>query len=211
MKNFEKRRTTVIICSLLILAIVAACGMLANTYAKYTSTINRTATNYTVAKWSFDTDNSATTFDIELDRTDIDQSTLKQNKIAPGTSGKFDILLNNANTDTGVKYTITLDQIEGMPENLKFYKDPVHRNELFPNNSESKITGTLQAQSSQRPETITIYWNWEYETKDGRDVVGDVDDTTAGKNAADSFSVGVTIKGEQVMPSSTGIMDEIQR
>lgn len=191
MKNFEKRRTTVILCLILMLSIVAACGMLASTYAKYTSQIDKTAPAE-VAKWNFDVENESVSFAIQLGQT-VDATTLTSGKIAPGTSGSFNIPLTNGTTETGVDFTIALNTITGKPTNLKFYTDAAHQNELVPGTG--TITGQLKAEDATGV-TPTIYWQWPYETAGG-----DAQDTTDGKAAAD-LTVGITITGVQTEPGA---------
>lgn len=191
MKNFEKRRTTVILCLILMLSIVAACGMLASTYAKYTSQIDKTA-RAEVAKWNFDVENESVSFAIQLGQT-VDATTLTAGKIAPGTSGSFNIPLKNGTTETGVDFTIALNTIDGKPTNLKFYTDAAHQNELVPGTG--TITGQLKAKDATGV-TPTIYWQWPYETAGG-----DAQDTADGKTAAD-LTVGITITGVQTEPGT---------
>lgn len=191
MKNFEKRRTTVILCLILMLSIVAACGMLASTYAKYTSQIDKTAPAE-VAKWNFDVENESVSFAIQLGQT-VDATTLTAGKIAPGTSGSFNIPLTNGTTETGVDFTIALNTINDKPTNLKFYKDAAHQNELVPGTG--TITGQIKAEDATGV-TPTIYWQWPYETAGG-----DSQDTTDGKAAAD-LTVGITITGVQTEPGN---------
>ena len=191
MKNFEKRRTTVILCLILMLSIVAACGMLASTYAKYTSQIDKTAPAE-VAKWNFDEENKNVSFAIQLGQT-VDANTLTAGKIAPGTSGSFNIPLKNGTTETGVDFTIALNTITGKPTYLKFYKDAEHLNELVPGTG--TITGQLAAGDSNGL-SPTIYWQWPYETAGG-----DTQDTADGKAAAE-LTVGITITGVQTEPGT---------
>lgn len=195
MKTFAKGKIITILSLTLTLSVVAACGMLANTYAKYTGETTGSGT-MTVAKWNFEKDNPEKTFTINFDGT-VDEDTLATGKIAPGTKGKFDVDLCNTQTDTGVDYTITLDQIIGMPQNLKFYTAESRGDnvELKPNDVNSKITGKLTPH--QTSHKVTIYWEWKYSTG----TEDDTKDTTDGKNATGTpFSVGVTIKGVQTTP-----------
>jgi len=197
MKN--KKSLTIIV---LLVLVGLTSGYVASTYAKYTSTITGNEGEVTVAKWAFTTDNAAQTLTIDLDET-YDATTLVNGKIAPGTSGSFNIELTNENTEVGVDFTIALDTITGKPTNLKFYKDSAHTTELTPGTS--TITGQLAAEDATGLQ-VPIYWAWEYETN--AIATNDPIDTTDGEAAA-TLTIGVTITGTQVAPSTTGITSHV--
>lgn len=198
MKNFAKGKIITILSLTLTLSIVAACGMLASTYAKYTEKF-APYDSITVAKWDFLGDNSEVAVNMDIKGT-YDTSTLVDGKIAPGTSGSFPITMKSTNTETGVAYTIKLEDIEKIPTNLKFYKDQDYTQPLTLNSN--AFTGTLQPNDSTGV-THTVYWNWEYETEDEQHstVIGDGNDTADGKNA-NELTVKVTITGTQVQPQT---------
>lgn len=181
----SKKKKMLLVFALLFVTVLA--GTLAvRTYAKYTSTLNSEA-SATIAKWAFASDNESTALTLNLDKT-YDPDTLVANKIAPGTSGSFSIQLSNANTEVGVDYSIALTDTTGAPTNLKFYSDSAHTTEL----TNATYTGTLSPNAAAT--TITIYWEWPYETIDG-----DTVDTTEGATAG-SMTVKATITGTQVQP-----------
>ena len=177
-------------------------GYVASTYAKYTSKIENNNGTATVAKWAFTTDNAAQTLTINLANTP-DASTLVAGKIAPGTSGSFNVALVNTNTETGVDWTISLKNVTNKPTNLKFYKDSAHTTEITPGTG--TITGQLAAQDSTGL-SVPIYWAWAYET----DAIATNDpiDTTDGE-AANSLTIGVDITGVQTQPSATAITSHV--
>jgi len=176
-------------------------GYVASTYAKYTSTINGSGT-MTVAKWAFATDNETQNYTISIAPT-AHASTLVANKIAPGTSGSFNVALNNENSEVGVDFTLALDSITNVPHNLKFYKDNSYTTELVPGTD--TITGQLTAGDATGLE-VPIYWRWLYET----DAIATNDplDTEDGE-AANTLTVGVTITGVQTVPSATAITSHV--
>ena len=185
----------------LLLLVGLTCGYVASTYAKYTSTITGSGTA-TVAKWAFSTDNATQNITIALNPT-VDATTLVNDRIAPGTSGSFNIALVNTNSEVGVDFTITLDSITDKPANLKFYKDSSYNTELTPGTT--TITGQLVAEDSTGV-TVPIYWRWEYETNPAS--TNDPIDTSAGI-AADTLTIGVTITGVQTQPSATAITSHV--
>ena len=196
-----KNKKTLLILVLLLLVGITS-GYVASTFAKYTSKIEGNEGTATVAKWAFSTDNANQTINIALDGT-VDPSTLIAGKIAPGTSGSFNIALVNTNTETGVNWTINLKSITNKPTNLKFYKDAAHTTEI------AAGTGTITGQLAAKDSTglsVPIYWAWAYET----DAIATNDpiDTTDGTNA-NNLTIGVDITGVQTPPSSTAITSHV--
>ena len=176
-------------------------GYVASTYAKYTSTVTGSGTA-TVAKWAFSTDNASQSITIALNPT-VHASTLVNGKIAPGTTGSFNIALVNTNSEVGVDFSIALDSISNKPTNLKFYSDSTYTTELTPGTS--TITGQLTAGDSTGV-TVPVYWRWEYETSSI--ATNDPIDTADGE-AANTLTIGVTITGTQVAPSATAITSHV--
>ena len=197
----KKKKKSLLVVALLLLVGITS-GYVASTYAKYTSQITDNNGTATVAKWAFSTDNPAKTLTINFSGT-YDASTLVAGKIAPGTSGSFNIALKNTNTETGVDWTIKLNSVTGKPTNLKFYKDSEHTTEITPGTG--TITGQLAAGDSTGL-SVPIYWAWEYETS--QIATNDPLDTTDGE-AASALTIGVDITGVQTAPSATAITSHI--
>lgn len=193
MRNKKQRKSLVMMALLLLVG--GTFGYVANTYAKYTSTIEDNNGEATVAKWAFATDNAKQTLTIALDGT-YDATTLVNGKIAPGTQGHFDVALVNTNSEVGVDWTITLNDVANKPDNLKFYKDSSYTTELTPGTS--TVTGQLTAGDSTGL-TVPIYWKWAYET----DAIATNDpiDTEDGE-AAETLTIGVDITGVQTQPGA---------
>ena len=196
----KKKKSLLIIVLLLLVGITS--GYVASTYAKYTSQITDNNGTATVAKWAFSTDNPTQSLTINFSET-YDASTLVAEKIAPGTSGSFNIALSNATTETGVNWTIQLNSVTNKPTNLKFYKDSQHTTEITPGTG--TITGQLAAKDS-RGLTVPIYWAWEYETSEI--ATNDPLDTTA-REAGSALTIGVDITGVQTQPGSSAITSHI--
>lgn len=199
----KKKKKSLLVVALLLLVGITS-GYVASTYAKYTSQITDNNGTVTVAKWAFSTDNPAKTLTINFSGT-YDASTLVAGKIAPGTSGSFNIALKNTNTETGVDWTIKLNSVTNKPTNLKFYKDSAHTTEITPGTG--TITGQLAAKDSTGL-TVPIYWAWEYETSEI--ATNDPKDTTDGE-AGSALTIGVDITGVQTQPGSTAITSHINQ
>lgn len=185
--SMKKRKKRIGLIVLLLLFGLTA-GYVANTYAKYTAQVSGSGTA-TVAKWAFDTDNANTNFTINLDGT-VDASTLAADRIAPGTSGSFDIALKNTNSEVGVEFTISFSNAQNVPSNLVFTSGSSTITDI----TTQTISGKIAAGESL---TVPITWEWPYSTS----TADDAEDTTDGKNAG-TMTVNTTITGTQVQPGA---------
>lgn len=185
----NKKDKSVLLIALLILVGLTS-GYVSSTYAKYTSTIEKNS-SATIAKWSFDEENSDTNLIIDFAST-YDPNTLVENRIAPGTAGSFSIALTNAETETGVDYTLSFGEAKGVPTNLKIYEDSTYSNEI--NIQSDTITGNLEPGDSTGV-TVKFYWKWAYETANGDEA--DTANGSAGGSNGTKLVLPVTITGTQ--------------
>ena len=171
----KKKKKLLVIALLLIFGLTL--GYVANTYAKYTAQLNGSG-DVSVAKWAFSEDNQNIDIEIDLDG-NIDASTLVDGKIAPGTSGSFDIVLSNTHSEVGVDFSVTLTPTNA-PTNLSF-------------STGNTITGKIAAGENI---TIPVTFSWPYETTGG-----DAADTADGI-AAEDMTITASIVGTQVEPGA---------
>ena len=181
--NMGKKKYFVIA---LLIALGVSIRYVAGTYAKYTSTISGSGTA-SVAKWAFTDDNTSTTLTLNLTST-VNQTSLVNGKIAPGTEGNFSFRLNNLTSDVGVQFTISFAGATNVPANLVLE----YNNTTF-NPSTGTITGTI---ARREYIDIPIDWVWAYYTSDA----DDVEDTTDGENA-NTMTLSASITGVQTDPS----------
>ena len=198
-----KNKKSLIIIAILLLVCVTG-GYVASTYAKYTTKIENNSGTATVAAWNFATDNGTQNITVALDGT-IDASTLVAGKIAPGTSGSFNVVLKNT-SEVGADFTLELKSITNKPTNLKFYKTRsgsqgsyTYSNELTPGTS--TVTGQL-ASGDSTGLTVPIYWEWPYETSSI--ATNDPIDTANGTDTESNrtLAIGVDITGTQTAPGA---------
>lgn len=124
----------------------------------------------------------------------IDKNTLIYEKIAPGTSGSFDIsLYSNQN----LKYRIEFDSINEKPKNLKF-KALKSGEILEESNTLESLSKKLTGDINQNEKiNITINWYWNYEDKEnGEDA--DIQDTKDCENIK-SYKFNVYAFGEEII------------
>ena len=104
--------------------------LMGGTLAKYTTEVTGTGTA-TVAKWSFkasDAENSST-FSVSLKDTTLN-SKVADDKIAPGTDGSFNIVIDATGSETALDYKIAFSELTNKPDNLKFYSDAAFTSEI---------------------------------------------------------------------------------
>lgn len=167
---------------------VLAVILVSSTYAKYTSSASGSDTA-TVAKWSIKLNNQDITqvesvnFGLFDTIYDTDGETVEgdvaEGKIAPGTSGKFNLELEN-DSEVTAEYTInfTLTGAEGLP--LEFSLDGQTWGDL--NNVTAQTLAMDDAETTEVNEgkaTVTVEWRWAYENN------ADATDTGFGIDASD--------------------------
>lgn len=126
MENNQPRKknagVTALIAMLLIITTLASCiGLYA--WAKYITNKNGRAT-VDVAKWNFNLSlragqNTVTTPTQTLDLATTTYQNLANDRIAPGTSGEFDIVINTQGTEVSLNYDVTI-AITDCPRNITF-------------------------------------------------------------------------------------------
>lgn len=109
---------------------------------------------------------------IDLSET-IDKNTLIYEKIAPGTSGKFNILLDS---NKHLKYKIQFNSINQKPKNLKF--QALKDEKVIGESSKleelaKKLTGYIKENEKIN---ITIKWYWNFENDSEEDNIQDTKD-----------------------------------
>ncbi len=183
-------------------------SLTAGTLAKYASEASGTATA-TVAKWAIKfTDGGSTEYD---DTTQIAlnlKDTAKENanlvaadKIAPGTTGSFQLAVDGTGTEVAFTYTIEMDMsdpaIAKAP--VKFYSDSTCNTPLTVTGGKATLTGDVLTNAASKKSTQTVYWKWDATDYDNT-LTGDKLDTKVGTDSAAgtlTYNIPVTIKAEQ--------------
>lgn len=174
----EKNKTMKMILITLLIAMIALV-LVSGTYAKYTSSASGSDTAR-VAKWSFTvggTDivaENTFTFDLfktikDTDgKTETDVVSANADKvIAPGTSGSFDLVLENK-SETSAKYGITYTVTNTASIPVQFSVNGKDWTDNLANVVESDTDTKLAANNGTK--TITIQWKWAYDGDDTTDV-----------------------------------------
>lgn len=199
MKNNKLAKFMALVLLVTLLAVILVSG----TYAKYTTAVSAKDTA-TVARWNITLNGEDISkgtqktlklglFDT-INDTDFtsEDSDVTAGKIAPGTTGKFEIakLINNSDVNAQYKITYSIDN-NNIP--LEFSKDKNAADSEWKSLSEFSMNDfvALAKDSTEGVSTGTIYWRWKFERND------DSADTDFGINTPEVV-VTATITVEQV-------------
>ena len=181
----EKNKTMKMI-SITLLIVMIALILVSGTYAKYTSSATG-SDSARVAKWAFNVggaDIASNTFKFDLFKTIKDSDGNEENDvvsangdkvIAPGTSGSFDISLENkseVSAKYGIKFTVT--NTKSIP--IQFSTDGNTWTDSLTNIAADDTKTKLAPNGTK---TITVQWKWAYE-----DTNEDTKETTDAKDLA---------------------------
>lgn len=211
MKKLNKSNSKIL--TFLILAIVGISVLGGLAYSKYVTQISGDEF-LSIAKWSFlvngkDGSKGENLGTLNLGAKTYTAETLKAERIAPGTSGTFDIEIDATGTEIGVNYKVEAKDVLNKPTNLYFTINDTKYSTV--EDMVASITGTINADEVNKTRTITVNWYWDYETGNTQEEIEthDLEDTTDGKVAQD-FQFTIVITGTQVNPveaSDTDVED----
>ncbi len=163
-------------------------------FLKLFSNIN-SKSNYTISKnkkvkeYRFKISYKNTDFkSIDLSDT-IDGQTLVHEKIAPGTTGSFDILLES---NQNLKYKIQFNSKSNKPKNLNF-KALKGEKVLCESNTLEELSENLMGYINKNEKiiiTIKWYWNFESMKDDNTDIQDTMDSENIKKYQFDIYTIG---------------------
>lgn len=152
-----------------------------------------------VADWSFIVNGESTKItNINLANT-YKKETLKENTIAPGTQGSFNIVIDANGSEVGIEYKVIFENETDKPSNLKFVYGEKIVNSI--KELEPLLKGEIQAVDAEKIKTMEIKWVWEYETGENKEQIEENNkkDTQDGKLLA-NYKFDVVIQGNQIEP-----------
>ena len=175
------------IATLILVAIVAIGSyFVAGTYAKYTSDVTGTDTA-TVAKWKWvinsttidSADDASYTFNLFDAIKDSNGSTNETDvatgkKIAPGTSGSFDIDIENQ-SEVNATYAIAFTETNASSVPIEYSTDGTN----WTNTIGSLNVGATAINMNTSATTTTVYWRWAFSPS----AAADTTDTALGFGA----------------------------
>ncbi len=194
--NKQKRITKIVVAAILLLVII----LLGYTFAKYTKSYTL-PTSSTVAKWNFqgeifNSKNSSSITTISLADT-IKNSTIKENRIAPGTNGDFTIVVDATGSEVDLDYKVELLEETNKPQNLKFsYNGNIYNSLSELISSEEIFEGKISYEDENMKKEILVEWEWPYESYDENGNILDDIDMLDGENIT-NYEFTLKINGTQ--------------
>lgn len=194
----SKKKKIILIVALISCIVLAFVG--GQSYSKYVSEVRGNGIAE-VATWSFKVNGQKEQVQtIQLGST-CNNETLVNNKIAPGTSGSFNIMVDGTGSDVGINYSIKFENESTKPNNLKFVYDNKEYTSI--DELQNNLSGTINANDEDKTRTLTINWKWDYETGSNESEIAanDIIDTQNAKDIA-TYTFNVIVSGTQVVPQT---------
>lgn len=171
-KSRGKKRVIRFFISYLFLALLL---ILYSTFSKY-ATIEEGQPKAVIANWNVKINNEDITSQQTLSNIitlipETTRQTTTDNKLAPGQSGCFDIIIDPSQTEVAIEYTINFDTTN-LPQGIILTNYEIIEDNISANFMNTSITGeinlnsTEQALSESDKKTIRIYWEWEENSTD---------------------------------------------
>lgn len=196
----KKSKKMIVLFILLLLVLIFMALLGGDTYSKYLTQVEGKGV-IEVAKWAFLVNGeTASITNINLAKT-YKSETLAQNTIAPGTKGSFDIKIDTTGSEVGINYDVVFENEKSKPQNLQFTYDGHIVSSI--KELEPFLTGTIEANSSEKVKIMTIEWNWPYETGNSANekIMQDAEDTKDGQTLG-KYQFDIVITGTQVEPAN---------
>lgn len=155
-----KNKKLIVSISILCLLIVLYIG----TFAYYRIVRNGNI-QANMGTFSFNVSHNNKTF-ASINLADTIESSLSSNGyISPGSSGKFDLLVDASGGMTDVEYTITFNRTN-VPSNMNFYLNKEKTNKI---DSSKTVGGYFDFDEAVRSRTYVIYWDWPFDSDNDED------------------------------------------
>ena len=192
------KKKAVIIIAILVAIILSFVG--GQTYSKYVTEVRGDGTAQ-IATWDFKVNGQKEEVQtISLGST-YDKSTLVNGKIAPGTEGIFQIIVDATGSDVGIDYKIKFSDETTKPANLKFYYQEVEYNSIL--ELGEALSGTINADDENKSKTFDIKWKWNYETGSNPTEIASNDKIdTQNAQEITNYEFDVIVSGTQVVPQA---------
>lgn len=158
----KNKKVIVVIITITIILLIFLAGY---SFSKYSTKIDGDGVGQ-IAEWYFGMGDIKEIF---LKDT-INEVSLVPGKIAPGTKGNFDIVIDATGSEVEVDYHVNVLSETNLPTNMKYYINKEDGSVSGEYNSlrelsDSELKGKISINGDQR-KVITINWKWPYETED---------------------------------------------
>lgn len=191
----KKKKIIIGLCALAVILLTVIGGVV---LAKYQTQVTGDGIA-NVAHWAFEANGFGSTMQTIALNENYNPDTLINGKIAPGTQGSFDIVLDATGSEVGVDYNVAFLNEQNKPSNLKFRYNGETYSTL--DGLTNVLAGRIDANDSNKLRILTIEWIWDYETGDSNQISSnDITDTIEGMNAFD-YTFDVVVTGTQSAPT----------
>ncbi len=191
----SKKKKAIVIVAILLAILISFLG--GQTFSKYITEVVGNV-NTKIANWNFVVNGQTSeTQTINLEST-INNRTVKDKKVAPGTKGTILITIDGTGSDVGIKYDVMVDNETTKPNNLRFKYKGQNYNSI--SDITRIITGVINANDEDKVKTYEIGWEWLYEIGGSVDEIAkhDREDMEALERGAYTFDL--TVIGSQIVP-----------
>ena len=98
-----------------------------------------------------------------------DRKSEEENKMAPGTQGDFEIIIDAKDSEVEISYNIEFLNETEKPRNLKFiYEGKEYKSILELN---GKMNGIIKKNEKEKVKRMNIKWEWKYQTGDNEEEI----------------------------------------
>ena len=192
-----KKNKKVLIIALVLLAITLS-FIGGRTFSKYIAEVNGGGTA-DIANWVFKVNGQEDSVQNVNLLSTYNNETLVNNKVAPGTSGSFNIVIDATGSEVGVDYNVTFLNESEKPQNLVFMYDDTKYSTI--QDLEQDLSGTINANEENKTRTITIDWEWQYETGNNENEIAQNDEIdTQNAKQIENYNFDIRVTGTQVTP-----------
>ena len=198
MPILNKKKKLIVILAVLLAILLSF--MVGKTFSKYVSEV-RGDGMAEVATWSFKVNGQEEEVQTINLLSTYDNETLLDNKIAPGTEGNFNIMLDGTDSEVGIEYKVNIENETIKPTNLKFIYNDKEYDKI--EDLANDLTGIINANDENKVRNLNIKWKWNYETgKNEQEIkTSDLQDTKDAK-LIQNYKFDMIVSGTQVVPQN---------
>lgn len=192
----SKKKKIIVIAAILLAILISFLG--GQTFSKYITEVVGNV-NTKIANWNFVVNGQTSeTQTINLEST-INNKTVKDRKVAPGTKGTILITLDGTGSDVGIQYAVMVDNETTKPKNLRFN----YKGQKYENISDIAriITGTINANDEDKVKTFEIEWEWLYEIGSSMEEIAKHDKEDMEALERGTYTFDLTVTGSQILPN----------
>lgn len=186
----QKKRK--VIGALVLIVLISVIFIAGYTFARYYKSIDAGSGTATIARWSFGSKNTEASIN------------LSEEKIAPGSSGEFEIEVDATGSEVEVGYEILVSEEKNIPTNMKFYAEVLDESgAVISTTDESNsfmalaskdLKGIIPVEESNQKRTIVVYWDWPFNENDTTTIDGDDATLTYDEAGNSSLECGFDIE-----------------